>query len=394
MNGLPPQEWLNALLVLLQGAQLALLRLWHALGLTGESHGQPAWPWARRIAGETLLIDLGLARQLTWSVCAIAFALVAVFIALAWRSRRVSWLAAALAALVLAPWPSSAVLLVPAMPTSFHESPTHFSVDAIAHGERIYTRHCVACHGTDGRGEGPLAPTLTRWPPTIVSPLLARRADGEMFWHLLHGMRDAAGAQTMPAFGGRLNDEDAWAVLDYLKTLAAGSGAIVYGSWPVPLRLPDVAVRCGAEALRLLSTWRGNQRVRVVAFDGRPPLPLEDPRFLTLLVTPDGNGPASVPRFRAGCVAASPAAWGVFARIAGASPERFAGAELLVDRSGWLRARGGSGRGAWSDADLLCTSGQAEQGRRASVSAPDGLTALLLRMEAEPVRFVKGGFVH
>ncbi|MGO4611376.1 cytochrome c, partial [Variovorax sp. 2RAF20] len=51
--------WLNNLLAGLQAAQLALLRLCHALGLTGDSHGQPAWPWARRIAGETLLIDPG-----------------------------------------------------------------------------------------------------------------------------------------------------------------------------------------------------------------------------------------------------------------------------------------------------------------------------------------------
>ncbi|CAG9168792.1 hypothetical protein LMG23992_01304 [Cupriavidus laharis] len=83
MNGPPAQAWLNTLLVLLQDAQLTLLRLWHALGLTGDAHGQPAWPWARRIAGETLLIDLGLARQLAWSLGAMVFALVLAAIAMA-----------------------------------------------------------------------------------------------------------------------------------------------------------------------------------------------------------------------------------------------------------------------------------------------------------------------
>ncbi len=217
MNGLPAQAWLNTLLVLLQDAQLALLRLWHALGLTGDSHGQPAWPWARRIAGETLLIDLGLARQLAWSLGAVALALLMVFVALAWRRHRGAWLAGAVFALVLAPWPAPSLLLSPAAPTSFHVSPTRFSVNAIARGAEVYTRHCAACHGDDGRGEGPLAAGLSRWPPTLVSPLLARRADGELFWHIVDGMRDARGQTTMPAFGDALGDADTWAVLDYMR---------------------------------------------------------------------------------------------------------------------------------------------------------------------------------
>ncbi|MCP2936788.1 c-type cytochrome, partial [Salmonella enterica subsp. enterica serovar Typhimurium] len=86
-------------------------------------------------------------------------------------------------------------------------------------------QHCAACHGDDGRGEGPLAATLPRWPPTLVSPLLARRADGELFWHIADGMRDGNGSLAMPAFAGVLADEEIWAVLDYAKALAAGEGA-------------------------------------------------------------------------------------------------------------------------------------------------------------------------
>ncbi|SDC10581.1 Cytochrome c, mono-and diheme variants [Cupriavidus sp. YR651] len=395
MNGLPPQAWLNTLLVVLQEAQLALLRAWHALGLTGDIHGQPAWPWAHRIVGETLLIDLGLARQLAWSVAAITFALLAVMVALLWRRRRLPWLAAGALALVLAPWPSPALVFGPAAPTSFHASPTGFSVASIARGERVYTQHCAACHGADGRGEGPLAHTLQHWPPTVVSPLLGRRAEGELFWHIQTGMRDVRGRSTMPAFGRLLDDADTWAVLDYMKALAAGSGAVATGNWPNPLRLPDVSIRCGTDAPRPLSEWRGNQRVRVVAFDGPPAaLPIEDPRFLTLLVTPDGKPPASVPQFRAGCVAMPAATWRVIAQIAGVPASALAGTELLADRNGWLRARGAPGRGTWSDADLLCTSGQPAAARAGTPPSRDGLTALLLRMDAEPVRFVQGGFIH
>ncbi|WP_454764355.1 c-type cytochrome [Cupriavidus campinensis] len=392
---MPAPAWLDTLLACLQYAQLALLRTGRALGLTGDSHGQPAWPWARRIAGETLRIDPGLARQLAWSLAAVAFALLALAIALAWRRARLPWLGAGALALLLAPWPAPALLLGPAAPTSFHASPTRFAAASIARGERIYTQHCAACHGDDGRGEGPLAASLPRWPPTLAGPLLGRRADGDLFWHIAAGMHDPDGRPTMPAFGNTLGDAGIWAVIDYMNALAAGTGAALRGAWPTPLRLPEVTVRCGRTAPRTLADWRGAQRVRVVAFDGRPDaLPMEDPRFLTLLITPDGRAPADVPQFRAGCVAASPDAWRVIAHIAGVAPAALPGTELLADTQGWLRARGMPGRGAWRASDLLCASGQPETPRQAGGATADALTALLLRMDAEPVRFIKGGLVH
>ncbi|MBB3007599.1 c-type cytochrome [Cupriavidus alkaliphilus] len=391
MSGPPPQAWVNALLALVEALQRGLLSLWHALGLTGDSHGQPAWPWARRVAGETLLIDLGLARQLGLTLCALAVAVLAVALALAWRRRRGVLLAAGALALVAAPWPSTSLLFVPAAPTSFHASPARFSVDTIALGARVYAQHCASCHGTDGRGEGPLAAGLAVWPPTLAGPLLARRADGELFWHVLAGMRDRRGRPTMPAFRDRLGDHEAWAVIDYMKALSAGSDSA--GNWPVPLQLPEMAVRCAGAAPIALSAWRGGQRVRLVAVDGATALPFDDPRFLTVLVTPDGRPPAQVPAFRAGCTAASAQAWQVIAAISGQPLAQLAGTQLLADRAGWLRARGTPGR-PWSDADLVCVSGPTTGMPRSPSPAADGLTALLLRMDAEPVRFVKGGFIH
>ncbi len=402
MSAPPPQAWLNALLILIRDAQLALLHLWHALGLSGDLHGQPAWPWAQRIAGETLLIDLGLARQLTWSLLAVAFAAVCLLLACLWRRRRALWLGIGVLPLLLAPWPSLAPLLTPAAPTSFHASPTDFAVTAIADGARVYAQHCVACHGDDERGEGPLSATLSRWPPTFASPLLGRRAEGELFWHIVAGMRDAQGRTTMPGFGQQLADRETWAVIDYMKTLAAGTGAATQGNWPIPLRLPELTVGCGQAPPRALSDWRGRQRVRVIAFDGPASgLPLEDPRFLTLLVTRDGRPLADVPQFRAGCVATSRDAWQVFAQIAGIDPARLSGTAWLADGRGWLRARAAARDGGWRDADLLCTAGQSTTSVTTSAATPaaismptDGLTTLLLRMDAEPVRFVQGGFIH
>ena len=43
-------------------------------------------------------------------------------------------------------------------------------------GKRMYKEYCAACHGSDGRGRGPLASSLTKQPPDLTT--LAKRHDG------------------------------------------------------------------------------------------------------------------------------------------------------------------------------------------------------------------------
>ncbi|WP_175013002.1 c-type cytochrome, partial [Burkholderia lata] len=246
MNAPTFADWALMFLQGLYRAQIALARVLHAIGLTGDADGQAAWPWAHRIALETLRIDAGLTRQLAFAAAATALAVVLAGIALASRKWRVASALAALAVAWFAPWPPSSLWLSPAMPTSFQRDPAPFSVSTVMRGAHLYAQHCAACHGTDGRGEGPLAATLPHWPPTFTGTLLARRLDGELFWRVRHGTRDEQRASTMPGFAATLGPQDTWAVLDYLKALAAGSGARAEGAWPVPVPLPALDVRCGA----------------------------------------------------------------------------------------------------------------------------------------------------
>jgi mono/diheme cytochrome c family protein len=358
-----------------------------ALGLVSQAHGQPAWPWALRLSGENLLIDLGQARRLGLTVVVLAAALLMLLLALLWRRRRV-WLAAAAALLVVAaPWPEANVVLVPAYPTSFQTSPTGFTADSIERGRVLYAAQCVACHGPDGRGQGPLAASQPVWPPDLGGPLLWRRADGDVLWHVMNGMRDRHGAPTMPGFGGVLHDADAWALIDFMKAQGAGESLRAAGLWAQPIAPPDVMVQCGSKPPRRLGSWRG-QRLRIVVAGAEAASLLDDPRLVTVFLAPDATANAA----QAGdCIAASPAAWAAFSLVAATS--KLAGTQLIVDRDGWLRARGEPGKGAWSDDDLLCRTEQpASAGTRPL--APDGLGALIARMDAEPVRFVKGGFVH
>ncbi|VWD49535.1 cytochrome C [Burkholderia lata] len=96
---------------------------------------------------------------------------------------------------------------------------------------------------------------------------------------------------------------------------------------------------------------------------------------------------------RADCIASTPDAWLAFATIAGVAPDALGGTQLLADRRGWLRARALPGSAGWSDADLLCRS-DATARPAGSAANRDPLTALLLRVDTEPVRDVQAGLPH
>ncbi|MEK2604476.1 cytochrome c [Burkholderia arboris] len=393
MNAPLFSDWAIAFLQLLYRAQIALAHVLHAVGLTGDADGQAAWPWTHRIALETLRIDAGLTRQLAFACAVTALAVVLAGVALAARKWRVPSAIAALAVAWLAPWPPSSLWLAPAVPTSFQRDPAPFSVSNVMRGAHLYAQHCAACHGADGRGEGPLAATLTHWPPTFAGALLARRLDGELFWRVRNGTHDERGVSTMPGFSTTLGAQDTWAVLDYLKALAAGSGAQADGAWPVPVPLPALDVRCGNAAPQSLDRWREGQRVRIVALAPGAAAPPEDARWQTLLVTEQGASVAPSTATRANCVATTPDAWLAFATIAGVAPDALGGTQLLADRRGWLRARALPGSAGWSDADLLCRSGAGAR-PAASAAGGDALSALLLRVDTEPVRDVQAGLPH
>ncbi len=406
MTDAPDALWLQWLLQALQSAQAALLQTLHALGLVPTLHGQPAWPWAWRLAGDTLLFDLGQARRLAITLGLLTLALLLAGLALAWRRPRLPLLALAALLPLLAPWPEWAAVRVAATPASFHASPTGFDARSIAHGQQLYRQLCVDCHGDDGRGHGPLAARQPVWPPNLAGPLLWRRADGDLLWHVLHGMHDARSNQpSMPAFAGRLSADDAWALIDAMKALAAGQMLRQTGQWLQPVRLPAFSLRCPAAPGRTTSTDLRGQRLRVMVPGDTAPPP--DPRVVTVALAPAGAGAAWPLAAGTDCQATDLAAWTALALIAGhtADAAALAGTQFIVDRAGWLRARSAPGAADWQEDDLVCraastsfpstsTSSAAGPVPAAGTPGNDGLGSLIARMDAEPVRYVKGGVVH
>jgi mono/diheme cytochrome c family protein len=72
-------------------------------------------------------------------------------------------------------------------------------------GEALYARHCAACHGASGRGDGPVAPALLR-PPSDLTTFARRhggRFDAARMAAVIDGRSPVAehGPREMPVWG-------------------------------------------------------------------------------------------------------------------------------------------------------------------------------------------------
>lgn len=393
---------ISALPLWLQEAQAALLQGAHALGLVGTVDGQPAWPLSRRIAVETFAIDAALSRQwLTAVVCTLLGVLTGLLTLLARRGRW-GWLAVTTALLCAAPWPPTQLWLSPAMPTSFHRTPSPVAVESVAAGLRLYDQYCAACHGSDGRADTPVAAHLPVWPPLLSGALLWKHAEGETYARVRNGMRAHDGRTSMPGFAAVLSPQETWEVLSALRFLASGQSLREEGRWAQALAAPAVRLQCAGGTSLRLQDWRG-EPVQWVLLSAGDPWPQADPRLETaVLVLPSNVTAADRVPWGAppadGCrIASDPIAvaqvvqtlLGLGKADAAPSIATLRGVRLLIDREGWVRAwSGGSSNGqrGWQASDLRCradgVSGSAEL--RPTVTT-DGLEALLRRMDADPV---------
>jgi copper transport protein len=89
--------------------------------------------------------------------------------------------------------------------------------DSLAIGQRVYEQYCATCHGTTGRGDGPLAASLPV-PPADLRVHVPQHSDGFLFGVTSDGIPGTP----MPGFANALSEEERWHVLNYLRALAAG----------------------------------------------------------------------------------------------------------------------------------------------------------------------------
>jgi copper transport protein len=100
-------------------------------------------------------------------------------------------------------------------------NPVPDSPEALAKGRAVFQRHCTACHGPQGKGDGP-ASTEAR---DLTDPAVqSRLTDGEIFWKIGTG-RKKDDEVAMPAFARQIGVQDRWKLVRYLRSLATPAPA-------------------------------------------------------------------------------------------------------------------------------------------------------------------------
>ena len=91
---------------------------------------------------------------------------------------------------------------------------TKSDATSIANGKTLYVKHCKSCHGTKGYGDGPKAMNLETKIRSFASKEYKAQTMGEKYYKSFDGRNE------MPNFEKKvLEDDERWAIVNYIKTL-------------------------------------------------------------------------------------------------------------------------------------------------------------------------------
>jgi mono/diheme cytochrome c family protein len=177
--------------------------------------------------------------------------------------------AAGIAGCSTKPAPEAASLTPPFLETPVAARP-QTTAATIAKGKQLYDANCVQCHGAAGNGDGYGAPFLVPPPRdftagqfkfrTTASGLLP--TDDDLFRTISRG----ANGTGMPPWKYLLQDEDRWALVDYVKTFDARF-ATANARALKPMPLPDATK--SASATRGRDVYAKMQCAKCHGDDGR-----------------------------------------------------------------------------------------------------------------------------
>jgi len=379
----------------LVGAALVIVAAALAVTPPGR-HTTPDWPFRFRLAPEVTWTYPAVKTHVLIGAQVVLVGVLALIAGCLTKRWRPLLLAGAAVLLVAGAQQVLPPLTVDAYPTTFRRPSVPYAAASIAHGQALFQLHCATCHGRTGRGDGPAAAGLLRLPANLTAPHTNDHTAGDIFWWLTRGV-----GIVMPAFGAALSEDDRWDLINFLRALSAGEASRSLTDIDEPgrprLTAPDFAFATGP-AQSSLKDYRGRQPVLLVLFS----LPSSRARLAQLaqayndlrsfnaavIAVPMDGGEKILSRIGGSPPILFPvvtegaadivSTYSLFGRtrspdVIRPDPPMPSHVELLVDRSGYLRARwipGGPPPG-WSDVKVLLAEIQALNQETAAPAAPD-----------------------
>jgi mono/diheme cytochrome c family protein len=102
--------------------------------------------------------------------------------------------------------------------------------EVIAHGQERFNISCKVCHGATGAGNG----IAGKYGLVAIANLHQQRirdmADGEIFNTITHGKN------TMMGYGDRIQVQDRWAIVAYIRALQKSQGGATINDVPATER--------------------------------------------------------------------------------------------------------------------------------------------------------------
>ncbi|MGQ0792841.1 MAG: c-type cytochrome [Deltaproteobacteria bacterium] len=93
------------------------------------------------------------------------------------------------------------------------ENPHKPTEASLKHGEELFGVYCVVCHGTAGKGDGPVI-KKGFYPVDLTAPGVQGRTEGYIYGYIRFG-----GKVMMPSYGESMTSEEAWDVVNYVRKL-------------------------------------------------------------------------------------------------------------------------------------------------------------------------------
>ncbi len=92
-------------------------------------------------------------------------------------------------------------------------NPVPASAESIERGKTFYATNCFVCHGTEGRGDGPVGQKFIEKAPVDLSEAYTQdQTDGQLFFTLTRGR------VKMPFYRDALSPSERWDVINYVRS--------------------------------------------------------------------------------------------------------------------------------------------------------------------------------